>query len=254
MIYRSAMDNKRGGVIPGSRQTRRRFLGTGLAAGIGGLVALMGTSFAFDRIAFAAEEPSGMKPDEALKVLMDGNARFVATKATYPNQSAERRTTLAGGQHPIAVILSCSDSRVPPELVFDQGLGDLFTIRVAGNVADDAVIGSIEYAVEHLGSTLVMVLGHEKCGAVAATLDALKTGGAVPGHLPSLVDPIRPAALQANTQMGDALDLAVIGNVGNVVAQLKACEPVLGEMFGHEKIEIVGGRYDLDTGAVSIVA
>jgi carbonic anhydrase len=254
MIYRSATDRKQAGGMPGSRQTRRRFLGTSVVAGIGGLVALTGPSLAFDRLAFAAEEPAGMQPDEALKALMDGNARFVATKATYPNQSAERRTTVAGGQHPIAVVLSCSDSRVPPELVFDQGLGDLFTVRVAGNVADDAVIASIEYAVEHLGSTLVMVLGHEKCGAVAATLDALKTGGAVPGHLPALVDPIRPAVIQANTQMGDALDLAVIGNVGNVVAQLKASEPVLGEMFGHEKIQIVGGRYDLDTGAVTVVA
>jgi carbonic anhydrase len=254
MIYRSATDRKQAGGMSGSRQTRRRFLGTSLVAGIGGLVALTGPSLAFERIAFAAEEPAGMKPDEALQALMDGNARFVATKASYPHQTAERRTTLAGGQQPIAVVLSCSDSRVPPELVFDQGLGDLFTIRVAGNVADDAVIASIEYAVEHLGSTLVMVLGHEKCGAVTATLEALKTGDAVPGHLPALVDPIRPAAMQANTQMGDVLDLAVIGNVGSVVAQLKASEPVLGEMFGHEKIDIVGGRYDLDTGAVTIVA
>ena len=195
-----------------------------------------------------------MMPDDALKALMDGNARFVATKVTYPNQTAERRTTVAGGQHPIATILSCSDSRVPPELVFDQGLGDLFVVRVAGNVADDAVIASIEYSVEHLGSTLVMVLGHEKCGAVAATLDVIKAGGTAPGHLPALVDPIRPAVIQANTQMGDALDLAVIGNVGNVVAQLKASEPVIGEMFHHEKIKVVGGRYDLDSGEVMIVA
>jgi carbonic anhydrase len=237
----------------GSRQNRRRFLGTGLAAGLGGLVALSGPSLGIGRLAFAADEP-GMKPDDALKALMDGNARFVATKATYPNQTAERRTTVAGGQHPIAAILSCSDSRVPPELVFDQGLGDLFVVRVAGNIADDAVIGSIEDCVEPLGSTLVMVLGHEKCGAVAATLDVVKAGGAAPGHLPALVDPIRPAAIQANTQMGDPLDLAIVGNVGNVVAQLKASEPVIGEMFHHEKIKVVGGRYDLDSGEVTIVA
>jgi carbonic anhydrase len=254
MIYRSATDRRQSSGVFGARQTRRRFLGTSVVAGIGGLVALTGPSLAFDRIAFAAEEPSGMKPDDALKAMMDGNARFVATKATYPNQSAERRTTVAGGQHPIAVVLSCSDSRVPPELVFDQGLGDIFTVRVAGNVADDAVIGSIEYAVEHLGPTLVMVLGHEKCGAVAATMDVVKANGTAPGHLPALVDPIRSAVIQANTQMGDALDLAIIGNVGNVVAQLKASQPVIGEMFDHEKIQIVGGRYDLDTGAVTIVA
>lgn len=236
------------------RKSRRRFLGTTVAAGIGGLLALSGPSVALNGLAFASEEPAGMKPDDALKALMDGNARFVATKAAYPNQTAERRTTVAGGQHPIAVILSCSDSRVPPELVFDQGLGDIFTVRVAGNVADDAVIASIEYAVEHLGPTLVMVLGHEKCGAVTATLDAIQTGAEVPGHLAALVDPIRPAAIQANTQPGDAVDLAVIANVGNVVGQLKANEPIIGEMFSHEKIKIVGGRYDLDTGEVLIVA
>src|SRR5690348_14801018 len=118
MIYRSATERKQAGGLFTSRQTRRRFLGTSVVAGIGGLVALTGPSLAFDRIAFAAEEPAGMKPDEALKALMEGNARFVASKATYPNQSAERRTLVAGGQHPIAVVLSCSDSRVPTELVF----------------------------------------------------------------------------------------------------------------------------------------
>jgi carbonic anhydrase len=143
---------------------------------------------------------------------------------------------------------------VAPELVFDQGLGDLFTVRVAGNVADEAVVASIEYSVEHLGSALVMVLGHERCGAVVAAVDAVKTGGPVPGHLPALVDPIRPAVMQANTQGGDAVDLAVIANVGNVVAQLKASEPVLAEMLHQEKIMVVGARYDLDSGEVAIVA
>jgi carbonic anhydrase len=238
----------------GSRQNRRRFLGTGLAAGLGSLVALSGPSLGVGRLAFAADDQAGMKPDDALIALLEGNARFVATKATHPNQTGERRTTVAGGQHPIAVILSCSDSRVPPEFVFDQGLGDLFVIRVAGNVADDAGIGSIEYAVEHLGSTLVMVLGHEKCGAVAATQDVVKAGGTAPGHLPALVDPIRSAVAQANTQMGDTLDVAVIANVGNVVAQLKASQPVLAEMVDHEKIKVVGGRYDLDSGEVTVVA
>ena len=119
---------------------------------------------------------------------------------------------------------------------------------------DDPGLGSIEYAVEHLGSTLVMVLGHEKCGAVAAAQDVVKTGGTAPGHLPALVDPIRSAVAQANTQMGDTLDLAVIANVGNVVAQLKASQPVLAELVHHEKIKVVGGRYDLDSGEVTVVA
>lgn len=238
----------------GSRRSRRRFLGTSLAAGLGGLVALSGPSLGIGRLAFAADDHPSVSPDDALKMLMEGNARFVAAKAAHPNQTAERRTTVAGGQHPIAAIVGCADSRVSPELVFDQGLGDLFVCRVAGNVATDDVLGSIEYSVEHLGSTLVMVLGHEKCGAVAATLDIVKSGGTAPGHLPSLVDPIRPAAVQANSLMGDPLDLAIIANVGNVVAQMKASQPVLAELVSHGKIKVVGGRYDLDSGEVTVVA
>ena len=138
--------------------------------------------------------------------------------------------------------------------MFDAGLGDLFTVRVAGNVADDAAVASIEYAVEHLGATLVMVLGHERCGAVAATVDTVKSGGTPEGHLAALIDPIRPAVAQANAQGGDVVDLAVVANVSNMVALLKSSEPLLGEMVHHEKIKVVGGRYDLDTGEVTIVA
>jgi carbonic anhydrase len=223
-------------------------------AGLGGFIALSAFPFASDRPAFAAEEMAGVSPDEALKTLMEGNARYMASHPEHPDQSAERRETVAKSQHPIAVVLGCSDSRVAPELVFDQGLGDLFTIRVAGNVADDAVVASIEYAVEHLGATLVMVLGHERCGAVVAAVDLVKDGGTAPGHLAALIDPIRPAVAQANAQGGDVVDTAVIANVGNVTAQLKLSEPVLAEMIHHEKIKVVGARYDLETGEVVVVA
>jgi carbonic anhydrase len=125
----------------------------------------------------ADEVMAGVSPDDARTQLMQGNARYVAAKMKHPTQSAERRIEVAKGQHPVAVVLGCADSRVPPELLFDQGLGDLFTVRVAGNIADDAVIGSIEYALEHLGATLVMVLGHERCGAVQAAVDLSESGG-----------------------------------------------------------------------------
>ncbi|HEY4484757.1 MAG TPA: carbonic anhydrase, partial [Nitrospiria bacterium] len=132
-----------------------------------------------------ASEGHGLNPDKALTMLMEGNARYVEGKMLHPNQAADRMGELAKGQHPFAVILGCADSRVPPEIVFDQGLGDLFVLRVAGNIADDAVIGSIEYAVEHLGTTLVFVLGHERCGAVSAAVEVVTKGAKVPGHIGS---------------------------------------------------------------------
>src|SRR3954471_3298785 len=199
--------NQSGGLLSG-RQTRRRFLGTTVAAGIGGLVGLSGPSLALGQLAYAAEEPAGISPDEALKTLMEGNARYVALKQTYPNQSGDRRATVAKGQNPIAIVVGCADSRVAPELAFDQGLGDLFVIRVAGNVIDDQPLGSLEYGLEEPHIPLVIVLGHERCGAVKATLDLSNAGGEAPGHIQSLVNAIRPAVDQAKTQTGDTLDLA----------------------------------------------
>lgn len=192
--------------------------------------------------------------DEALERLLAGNKRYADARVNHPNQTTWRREGLATTQHPFAVILGCSDSRVPPELLFDQGLGDLFVIRVAGNIATDAAKGSIEYAVEHLGSPLVVVLGHERCGAVGATVDAVTKGATVPGHLPSLVDPIRPAVQRVQAASGDLLDNAVRANVDLVVATLKATRPILTEELEHGKIKIVGMRYDLDTGRVETIA
>jgi carbonic anhydrase len=228
-------------------------MGVGLAAAL----ALPGVSLSgmsLERVALAAEVPGGMSPEAALKQLMAGNARYVTTQTEHPSQSNDRRVEVAKGQHPIAVILGCADSRVPPELLFDQGLGDLFTVRVAGNIADDAVIGSVEYALEHLGATLVMVLGHERCGAVQAALDLSNSGGEAPGHLGALVGPIKSAVEMAKIQGGDMLDAAVVANVCNVTDQLKTGEPVIAEMVHAGKVKIVGGRYDLDTGEVTLVA
>ena len=130
-------------------------------------------------MASASEEKSGITGEQALQKLMEGNARYASGNTSHPDQSMERRYELVAGQHPFAVIVGCSDSRIAPELIFDQGLGDIFVIRAAGQVLDDVAIGSIEYAVEHLGVPLVVVLGHDSCGAVTATLE----GGEVAGHL-----------------------------------------------------------------------
>jgi carbonic anhydrase len=140
-----------------------------------------------------ADAAPKVSPTEALARLKAGNERFVASKLEHPRQTAERRTELANGQHPFAIVLACADSRTSPELVFDQGLGDVFVVRVAGNVLNDETVGSIEYAVDHLGAQLIVVLGHERCGAVAAARETIAAKGKAPGHIQSLVKAIAPA-------------------------------------------------------------
>ncbi|HEV8268896.1 MAG TPA: carbonic anhydrase [Thermoanaerobaculia bacterium] len=213
------------------------------------LALALGTSLFAALGTAAAKEAGGLAPDAGLARLARGNARAAAGKAMRPHQNRARRKELASGQQPFAVVVSCSDSRVPPEIVFDQGLGDLFVVRVAGNVVDDTALGSIEYAVEHLGSRLVVVLGHERCGAVKAALD----GGEAHGHVGSLVHAIAPAVEKVKDAEGDKLDLAVRANVSRVVEQLRGSEPLLKEAVGKGDLKIVGMRYDLDTGKVEEV-
>jgi carbonic anhydrase len=194
---------------------------------------------------------AGPSADAALKMLQDGNARYVAGKLEHPHQSAQRRAEVAQGQKPFAVVLACADSRVGPEVVFDAGLGDLFVVRVAGNIADDAVLGSIEYAVEHLGSPLIVVCGHERCGAVKATVDAAASKDKAPGHLGALIDPIMPA-VKSEKPGDDLLDRAIDGNVRNVVAKINADETI-AHLVHEGKVKVVGGRYDLDSGEFKLV-
>jgi len=188
-------------------------------------------------------------PDEALQKLMDGNRRFVAGHRLSWDV-ARRRAELATGQKPFAVIVSCSDSRVGPEVIFDQGLGDIFVVRTAGEVVDDIGLASIEYAVEHLGTTLVVVLGHERCGAVSAAL----AGGEAHGHVGSLVKAIQPAVDESKGEPGDPLDNAVRAQVRDVARQLQSAAPILSELVHEGTLRIVGARYDLDTGVVEAVA
>ena len=158
-----------------------------------------------------------------------------------------RQHELAGGQNPHAVILGCADSRVPPEIIFDQGLGDLFTVRVAGNVAGVNELASIEYAVEHLHTPLLVVMGHQKCGAVSAAVE----GGEASGHLPELIKAIQPAVEKAKGMPGDVIENAVRSNVEMVVQQLSTSQPVLAPLVNEDKLRIVGAVYSLDTGKVT---
>ena len=190
--------------------------------------------------------------DSALKRLVEGNHRYVSAKAERPNQTSDRRAEVAKGQHPFAIVLACADSRVSPEVVFDQGLGDLFVVRLAGNVISDEVIASIEYAVAHLGSTLVVVLGHQRCGAVKAAVDT-KPDDVAEGHLGSLIKKIQPAVAQVKGLPGDLLDNAIRANAELVTQQLRGTAPILSKMVAEKKIEIVAGRYDLDSGKVDFL-
>jgi len=185
--------------------------------------------------------------DKSLGKLIEGNNRYVSNKPTHQNQNGQRREEVAKGQKPFAVVVTCSDSRVPPEILFDQGIGDLFVIRTAGNIVDDIGLGSIEYAVEHLHVPLVLVLGHERCGAVDATVK----GGEAPGHIKSLVSNIVRAVDKARSKKGDLLENSIKQNVDNVVEQISSSKPILEEFVHQKKIKVVGARYDLDDGVVT---
>jgi len=188
-------------------------------------------------------------PEEALARLKEGNARYVSGNATHPDQSIAYRKDLANGQTPFAAILSCSDSRVPPEIIFDQGLGDLFSIRVAGNVADTDEIGTIEYGVGHLNTPLLVVLGHTKCGAVTAVV----TGAEVHGSVQKLVEHIVPAVTKAKSvgATGDQLvEAAIVNNVWNSIADLLKRSPEAKDLVAKGKLQVVGAVYNLETGEV----
>ncbi|MBA3849904.1 MAG: carbonic anhydrase [Opitutus sp.] len=184
----------------------------------------------------------------ALQRLAEGNQRFVSGKLAAPRRDPAHREQLAKGQHPFAVVLTCADSRLAPEIYFDQGLGDLFVLRNAGNVVDDHVLGSIEYAVEHLGARLILVVGHSKCGAVAATV----AGGEVPGHIGSIVRSIAPS-VGAAADATDKVDAVVRANARHMAEQIAASGPILSEAVRHGALRVVAARYDLATGEVQLL-
>jgi carbonic anhydrase len=195
------------------------------------------------------EQPT-VAPADAVSKLKEGNGRYTSGNLQHPGQTTERRAELTKDQHPFAVILSCSDSRVPPEIVFDQGLGDLFVVRVAGNVIDDHGLGSIEYAVDHLGARLIVVLGHQSCGAVKAAKETIAAKSKASGHIQSLVTAIRPV-VEATAK--DDLDTTVKANVKHVVQALRSSTPILKAKVDSGEVQVIGGYYSLDTGAVSLL-
>ncbi len=196
-----------------------------------------------------AETPSKMTPDQSLAKLMEGNKRFVSNKRLNPDQDFARLTEVAAGQAPFAAILSCSDSRVVPEIAFDQGIGDIFVVRVAGNVAMIEDIASQEFAVAVLKTPLLMVMGHTRCGAVAAAIQ----GGELPGVIESLVFAIQPAVTATEGKSGDRLTNTIKANVRLQMKRLENSS-VISAAVKAGKLKVVGAYYDLDTGEVSLVS
>ncbi len=218
------------------------------AMGLGAITACFAGA-ATTKPASAATE---MTADQALQRLLDGNKRWVQAKLEHPDQTVARLQEVAKGQNPFAVVLGCADSRVSPELIFDQGVGDLFVTRVAGNFVDDNLLGSIEFATANLGAPLILVLGHERCGAIQATVKAVQEGAKFPGHLADFVDAIRPAAESVKKEPGDPIENAIKANVLRNVEKLKLSRPILAKLVEENKLKVVGGRYDLDTGEVTL--
>lgn len=202
--------------------------------------------------ACAADPPPSA--DDAIRLLQQGNARFVAGKSQHPHEKADHRLALEAGQHPFAVVIGCSDSRVPPELIFDQGLGDLFVVRVAGNVVDTDVAASVEYAVAHLKTKLVVVVGHTHCGAVTATLDHLTDAEGEPAEVVSLLFQIEPATmgLPAGLSNEQRIEHAVRRNIELAVRRLSRI-PSLHRCVRSENVRIVGAVYDMHTGKVGFL-
>jgi carbonic anhydrase len=230
------------------RASRREFVRlTGMAGAMGLTMPMAGLA--------ASQGAAAPNPDQVLARLLEGNKRFVTGQLTHPGRRPEDFAALAEGQAPVAVIVGCADSRVAPELVFDQGVGDLFVVRVAGNIVSGAgptVKGSIEFAVGELGARLIMVLGHTQCGAVKAAIEHIDSNDALPGSIGELIDPIRPAVAAVKGQPGDKLENVTKANVQMGVQRLKGLDPILSKLAKSGELKLVGATYDLRTGSVKV--
>ena len=238
---------------PAFRPSRRQFAkSVGLAAGAAGLgVAAIGAAPA------AADPPATRDADAVLAHLMEGNKRFVRGETSLLNRRRPSDfAALAEGQAPVAVIFTCVDSRVPPELIFDQGIGDLFVIRVAGNIVSGAgpvMKGSVEYAVAELNVKLIMVLGHGKCGAVDAAIQHIGANDKLPGAIDAMIHMIEPAVTSAKDLPGDRLENTIKANVRHGVERLRTLDPILSKQVESGGLKVVGAVYNLATGAVEMV-
>lgn len=201
----------------------------------------------------AATPQNAISPDAALERLMEGNARYAANTSANNDYSAGRAARV-NAQYPIAAILSCADARVAPELAFDQGPGDLFVVRVAGNFLNDDGLASFEYAVKYLNAPLLMVLGHSNCGAVGATIKVIKDGVTLPGHLQDMIRDIKPAVETAEkAKPADLLSASIAENVRLAAHRLETASPILSEYVSSGKVKVVGAEYDLATGQIALL-
>ncbi len=231
---------------------RRDFLKLGAISAFGLVVTAGDLLWRVEQVRAAelpATTPQSLSPDTALQKLMEGNRRFVKHLPRHPKQTQARLQEVAQAQHPFATILSCADSRVPAEIIFDRGIGDIFDVRVAGNIVTPEVLGSIEYAVVLLKTPVLMVLGHERCGAVTAAVEEESLPNS---QIDTFVKAIKPALEKVKDKSGDAVDNAVIANVEYQIEKLKQ-SPLLTERMQSGKLKIVGGRYDLDTGEIQLL-
>ena len=196
-------------------------------------------------------------PDDVLQRLLEGNQRFVKGEPTHPGRKPEDFAPLAAGQRPVAVIVGCSDSRVPPEILFDQGIGDLFVVRIAGNVVEGggpSVKGSIEYAIAELSVPLIVVLGHSQCGAVKAAIKHLDAHDALPGAIQDLVTLIKPSVVRSKDIPGDPLENAIKANVRAGVQRLNSLAPIIAPLVRRHKVKVVGATYELRDGSVTVLS
>lgn len=232
------MENKRGPF------TRTDFLvGTTITTALGA---------SLRESAEAAPPSAATTPEAAFRALKAGNRRFLSGNPTCGDLS-NRRAQLVGGQSPFAIIVSCSDSRVPVETVFDQEPGHIFGVRVAGNFVDPAGLGSIEYAVAVLKSPFILVLGHRECGAVKAAIENVKSGKTFPGHIQTLVDALAPSAKKSKSDAGNWLENAIAQNVRGTIASLPGRSKIVGDAVSEGKLNVAGGVYDLATGRVKLL-
>jgi carbonic anhydrase len=230
-----------------STSTRRQFIATGAALAVPALTRLS---------AFAAPSKPAPPADQVLKMMVQGNQRFASGKSTHPRRTPADFKPLAAGQSPIACVVTCADSRVSPEILFDLGIGELFVVRVAGNYVDGAgpaVKGTVEYAVAELGVSLIMILGHSQCGAVKAAIQHINDKDALPGAINDLVNSIKPAVIDSQKMPGDLLENAIRANVLRGVDRLDDLQPIIAPAVTANKIKIVGGVYDLASGKVQLL-
>jgi carbonic anhydrase len=233
------------------RPARRAFLGVAAMSLGAGMAGIAGGEAAQAAEPSGGPTPSASTPGAGLNLLKEGNARFVEGKPVCGPMTAQRVKQLKAGQSPFAIVVGCSDSRVPIETIFDQAPGRLFVVRVAGNFITDDGLGSIEYAIAVLKSSLLLVLGHSSCGAVHATVDFVENGKPQPGHIQNLVQAIEPAAKKAKSESGDWLANAIAENVKMNVNGAASRSEIVADAVRQGKLQVVGGVYDLGSGRVN---